>query len=1260
MFRLMFILKSFSLLSFAALFLTGTGLAQFTGIETEVHATSAYGTTYHIYANFADPTDECMALYSIGTAEAGSVDLSVDVTTSFYQHPAGSNLGSGISGFFITLVPEIAFDSWLTIGSENSDDGPVATLGMSDAFGSFNEGDGFILNGETGGSWYVTPTSNPAAMAGDDGRVLLAQLTAADDAEGNAGHVVCDWNLQWRDANGVSENVVGLLVNTYPTGCQDVMACNYNSAATDAGTCVYVDGVCETCSGETDGTGATVDNDIDDDGVCDSDEVPGCPDTDACNYNSLASDDDGSCEFLSCLLGCTDPTACNYSTTAEYEDGSCTYATSEYDCVGNCFNDTDGDGVCDGLEIAGCTDVEACNYNVEATDDNGTCEALDACGICGGAGIHVGACDCAGNVLDECGVCGGAGIAEGACDCAGSALDECGDCGGTGILEGACDCQGTEPITGYDCDGDCLSDTDDDGVCDAFEIGGCQDPLANNYEQSATDDNGTCTYDAALPANWQVTPTPNSGILLGQVTLDALPIAAGDWVAAFTTESVCAGLAQPILNGGSAYISLPIYGDDVVTADVVEGMLEGDAFVLNLFDVSTGLTHQYHDVDGQWQLSGWTNSNGAPLSDYSDPSYEFTFSSEPYVPDCGDADACNYEVGGDVDSPSCTYPDAGYDCAGNCLLDTDTDGVCDAFEVEGCDDVTACNFDELATEDDDSCLYTDACGICGGPGAILECGCEPIPEGDCNCSGDQLDTIGVCGGDCTTDADSDGICDDQDPCIGIEDTCGVCNGPGAIYACGCADIPASDCDCNGNELDALGVCGGDCLSDSDADGVCDDEDDCIGSLDACGVCNGPGAIYTCGCTEMPQTDCDCNGNQLDVLGVCGGGCLADADTDGICDDIDPCVGTLDACGICNGSGPQFGYDCAGNCLADADDDGVCDPFEIAGCTYEEACNYMATATDEDGSCTFALPGFDCAGACLFDVDSDEVCDQDEISGCQDNAACNYDASATDPGYCDYPDTGYDCAGACLNDSDNDGVCDEFEVAGCTDGSALNFNPAATESDDSCTYLYPLPESWTVTLTPSSGLVLGYVTLEGLAVNEDDWVAAFTPSGVCAGIAHPILEDGTAYISLAVYGDDATTPDSVEGMSAGEFFTLHLIDASTGIEYDYSDASGTSELEGWVNTNGTPIPGFNNPAYEFAFELEETPACGDPLACNFQPGGSDITLCAYPEAGLDCNGDCLLDSDDDGICDQNEICGCQNAAACNYNVSATDAGYCDLR
>ena len=37
-------------------------------------------------------------------------------------------------------------------------------------------------------------------------------------------------------------------------------------------------------------------------------------------------------------------------------------------------------------------------------------------------------------------------------------------------------------------------------------------------------------------------------------------------------------------------------------------------------------------------------------------------------------------------------------------------------------------------------------------------------------------------------------------------------------------IPAGACDCDGTLIDALGVCGGDCVSDVNANGICDEEE----------------------------------------------------------------------------------------------------------------------------------------------------------------------------------------------------------------------------------------------------------------------------------------------------------------------------------------------------------------------------------------------------------------------------------------------------
>ena len=71
-----------------------------------------------------------------------------------------------------------------------------------------------------------------------------------------------------------------------------------------------------------------------------------------------------------------------------------------------------------------------------------------------------------------------------------------------------------------------------------------------------------------------------------------------------------------------------------------------------------------------------------------------------------------------------------------------------------------------------------------------------------------------------------------------------------------------------NQLDLLGVCGGDCLDDEDEDGICDSVDDCVGTYDTCGICNGPGEIYECGCAGISDGQCDCNGTLPNACGSC--------------------------------------------------------------------------------------------------------------------------------------------------------------------------------------------------------------------------------------------------------------------------------------------------------------------------------------------------------------------------------------------------------
>ena len=226
------------------------------------------------------------------------------------------------------------------------------------------------------------------------------------------------------------------------------------------------------------------------------------------------------------------------------------------------------------------------------------------------------------------------------------------------------------------------------------------------------------------------------------------------------------------------------------------------------------------------------------------------------------------------------------------------DGTTPAWRAQrlGCTDIEACNYEPESTVlDPSACLYTDVCGVCDGPGEIYDCGCQNLPVGDCDCNGNQLDALNVCGGTCLEDVDGDGICDDDgnDDCIGVVDECGICNGPGAIYDCGCAGIAPDACDCLGTpDVDQDGICDNidPCIGvdDSDGDGICDDADDCDGTYDGCGVCNGPGPIYDCGCSDIPEGDCDCAGNQPDAEGNCQD-YAADTNGDGLYDTL------LEAC-----------------------------------------------------------------------------------------------------------------------------------------------------------------------------------------------------------------------------------------------------------------------------------------------------------------------------------------------------------------------------
>ena len=99
--------------------------------------------------------------------------------------------------------------------------------------------------------------------------------------------------------------------------------------------------------------------------------------------------------------------------------------------------------------------------------------------------------------------------------------------------------------------------------------------------------------------------------------------------------------------------------------------------------------------------------------------------------------------------------------------------------------------------------------------------------------------------------------------------------------------------------------------------------------------------------------------------------------------------------------------------------------------------------------------------------------------------------------------------------------------------------------------------------------------------------------------------------------------------------------------------------GWTIFEGDGLEGIEILSGGAPFNGElgncDVPGCNDANACNFDPfANTDDGSCIYPDAGLDCDGNCLADADGDGVCDEFEVEGCTDQSALNFDSTATDS------
>lgn len=452
----------------------------------------------------------------------------------------------------------------------------------------------------------------------------------------------------------------------------------------------------------------------------------------------------------------------------------------------NLVGNFDGPGTFELLGYQGCLDPTSCIYD-PCADTEGTCIVngcmdIDACNY-DSCAVHnqeltyycnyscIGCTDSVACNYDDAHT-----VEDGSC----LYFDECGTCDGDNSY-----CSGCTDLNACNYDPDAIVDDgsckelDQCGVCDGDGLSclGCIDSTACNFDSLATIGGGGCLY--------------GSEDLTVRIVTDNWP---DEFIWSLKDE------------GGAVVYSAGVY--PYPASELVETLcFSPGCYTASIFDsFGDGICcHSYYG-DGSITFT----SNGVALGRTDDFGYsdiiELCIGPEY---GCTDEMACNFDEGASVNNNTCEYPDFGFSCDGECILDANEDGICDEPQAYGCTYELAMNFSPLASFDDGSCIFE-----------LTQDSSNSLFDWDEDLTisiADFLAMLAVFG---DSDFDDDGVWDSADLCTDAE-------------ACNFQSNPTEACAFD----DATGNCGGDCQVDADEDGICDNADACVGALDECGVCN---------------------------------------------------------------------------------------------------------------------------------------------------------------------------------------------------------------------------------------------------------------------------------------------------------------------------------------------------------------------------------------------------------------------------------------
>ena len=843
----------------------------------------------------------------------------------------------------------------------------------------------------------------------------------------------------------------------------------------------------------------------------------GCLDVVACNYNSFATIDDGSCVYPDCAGNCSG-TATGPAQPGTFCDDGDPCTSDLYDnncnCVPDFFIDTDGDGVCnnddicpgldDALANTPCDDGQACTIN-DTYDANCNCVGTptsdaDNDGICDGDDLCPGFDNALiGTACDDMDPCTFADSYNNSCQCTGIFIDNDNDgvCNTNDVCPGFDDnligtpCEDGDPCTtgelytsNCDCVGGVYTDSDSDGICngnDACPI------LDDALIGTACNDGNPCTLNDV----YDVTICGCIGTLID---------ADNDGVC--DTDDVCPGFDDNLIG---------------TSCDDMDACTTGD-----VYDGSCNCGGVFADADNDGVCD---NDDVCPMFD------DALIGSA-----CDDLDACT-EM--DVIQSDCT-------CAG-VFADADNDGVCDNDDIcplfddsligTPCDDKDDCTEMDMIqidciclgvfadTDGDGVCDFDDVCT--GLDDALIGTPCD---DGNACTTGDTYDGFCNCVGN-FTDTDNDGICDADDVCPMFDD---------ALIGTGCDDGDACTTnDLYDNACNCVGV-----FTDSDNDGICDADDVCPMFDDALigSPCDDMDA-----CTTDDVYDSSCN-----CVGV-----FVDSDNDGVCDNDDVCPMFDDAligstCDDMNACTINDSYDVNCNCVgifADSDGDGVCDNDDICLGINDAL---IGTPCDDMDSCTEGDvydSNCECMGV-YTDSDGDGLCDFEDACPMFDDGLIGTDCDDNNP------NTTNDMVGA-------DCIC------------------AGTLIDNSCMLEIPLEMGWNlissycIPMNPDMFAVFN--DIEGNVIQVKDLNGTFAPAFSFNSIGDWDITSGymvkmTTADTLVINGTTVDPLATPINLSDGWNMISYLLPVPSDPFSIYADIN--PQIIQFKDLNGTYVPSFN--------------------------------------------------------------------------------------